>query len=158
MTEKSNPYASPVITPKLSTATDAVIRRLRVPSLGLFLLGLFVVIAGTITFPLLFIGVFLSTEPPTPADIFFFVESTAIILCSYPIVFGSLEMRGGTNYRWAYTAAALACIPFPTPFIFINLPLGIWALIVLHRRDVKEAFAHRKNPVESDEQALRNAG
>jgi hypothetical protein len=37
----------------------------------------------------------------------------------------------------------LACIPVISPLIYFCIPLGIWALIVLHRRDVKETFARK---------------
>jgi hypothetical protein len=67
-------------------------------------------------------------------------------------------MRFGTRYRWAYAAAVLASIPIITPGFWCGAPLGIWALIVLHRRDVKEAFARSKNPIgDHAEQTLRNA-
>ena len=46
----------------------------------------------------------------------------------------------GRNYRLAYTVAILSVIPLVSPMIICGIPFGIWALIVLHRRDVKAAF------------------
>ncbi len=49
-------------------------------------------------------------------------------------------MRRGNRYRMAMAAAVVACIPFLSPWVF----LGIWALVVLCRRDVRAAFDDRK--------------
>lgn len=61
-------------------------------------------------------------------------------VASYFICFGAWKMRQGMSYRLAYVAALLGCIPVSYCSI-LSVPFGIWALIVLHRSDVKAAFA-----------------
>ena len=66
-----------------------------------------------------------------------------MVIASYPTFIGAWNMRRGTRYRWAYLAAVLASIPMLTPVIWCGIPLGIWALVVLHHKDVKAVFAAR---------------
>jgi len=44
------------------------------------------------------------------------------------------------NYEFAFLAAILAMIPCVTPCCFLGLPFGIWAVIVLRKPGVKDAF------------------
>ena len=138
-----NPYASPASVPKLDDAEEfAAIKRLRGPSLGLILLAGLVAILGVVVLPLMLLAVLLAlifpTFPRGGADGLLMVP---MYLASYPIVYGAWKMRSGKSYRWTYTAAVLACVPLLSPFFYFGIPVGVWALIVLHRRDVKAAFA-----------------
>lgn len=81
----------------------------------------------------------LTMRGPEPGDLFLILMYSASIL----IFIGAWNMRFGTRYRWAYAAAVLASIPMLTPLFFCGIPLGIWALVVLHREDVKAVFAAR---------------
>ena len=74
-----------------------------------------------------------------PAD---FEEFVVVVMClaSILIFIGAINMRYGTRYRWAYAAAVIASIPMLTPLYCCGLPLGIWALVVLHRPGIKAAF------------------
>ncbi len=66
---------------------------------------------------------------------------TALVLCNLTI-FAALKMKRMENYGLAITGAVLAfLIP---PGNLIGVPLGIWALIVLARPEVCEAFRHFK--------------
>lgn len=53
---------------------------------------------------------------------------------------GGGKMRKGQSYGFAMTAAILAMIPCISPCCLIGLPLGIWALVVLMKPEVKAAF------------------
>ena len=70
-----------------------------------------------------------------------------MFLASFPILVGAWNMRYGTRYRWAYAAAVLASIPMLTPAMWCGVPLGIWTLLVLHRKDIKMVFAARTENV-----------
>ncbi len=57
------------------------------------------------------------------------------------IVFaGAMKLRKLRNYRFARAACILAMLPTGSGVLF-GLPAGVWALRVLTRPDVKEAFA-----------------
>ena len=54
------------------------------------------------------------------------------------ILFGALQMMRLRSYAWALAAAILSVVACS----LIGLPMGIWALIVLAREDVRETFAN----------------
>jgi len=53
------------------------------------------------------------------------------------ILFGAFQMLQLRNYAWALAAAILSIVACS----LVGLPMGIWALIVLARQDVRETFA-----------------
>jgi hypothetical protein len=62
------------------------------------------------------------------------------ILVSVLILFGGLKMKQLENYGLAMTASIVAMIPCISPCCLIGLPIGIWALVVLSKPEVKSAF------------------
>jgi len=62
------------------------------------------------------------------------------ILVSGFVLFGALKMRKLENYGLVMTATIMAMIPCISPCCFIGLPIGIWALVVLSKPEVKSAF------------------
>ena len=56
------------------------------------------------------------------------------------ILFGALKMKKCENYGWAMTASIVAMIPCISPCCLVGLPIGIWALVVLSKPEVKSAF------------------
>ncbi len=65
---------------------------------------------------------------------FFMASIGGIILAA------ALKMRKLKAYRLCRMGSILAMLPL-SPAFLIGLPLGIWALCVLRRPDVKAAFA-----------------
>jgi len=57
------------------------------------------------------------------------------------IVYGALKMKKLESYGWAMTATILALVPCVSPCCLVGLPIGIWALIVLLKPEVKAQFA-----------------
>ncbi len=55
------------------------------------------------------------------------------------ILVGAIKMKNLSNHGFAMAAAILAMIPC-TPCCCLGLPIGIWALIVLMKPEVKAAF------------------
>jgi len=51
-----------------------------------------------------------------------------------------LKMKKLENYGLAMTASILAMIPCLSPCCLIGLPIGIWAVVVLSKPEVKSAF------------------
>ncbi len=62
------------------------------------------------------------------------------ILMSALIIAGALNMKKLTNYSLALTASIIAMIPCISPCCLLGLPIGIWALVVLSKPEVKSAF------------------
>jgi hypothetical protein len=58
------------------------------------------------------------------------------------MLFGAIKMIQLRSYAWAVTAAILAIVCCS----LVGFPVGIWALAVLSREDVREAFARQPEP------------
>jgi hypothetical protein len=56
------------------------------------------------------------------------------------ILFGALKMKKLEGYGWAIAASILALVPCVSPCCLVGAPVGIWALVVLAKPEVKSAF------------------
>ena len=56
------------------------------------------------------------------------------------ILLGALKMKKLESREWAMTASILAMIPCISPCCVVGIPIGIWALVVLSKPEVKSAF------------------
>lgn len=62
-------------------------------------------------------------------------------LLSAVVFLGALKMKSLQSYGLAMAGAIAACLPCCGPcFGCLSLPLGVWALILLTRQEVKQAF------------------
>jgi hypothetical protein len=69
------------------------------------------------------------------------VASSALgIIVSAVILLGALKMKKLENYGLAMAATIIAMIPCFSPCCLLGLPIGIWALVVLLKPEVKSAF------------------
>jgi hypothetical protein len=62
------------------------------------------------------------------------------LLVSVFIFFGAMKMRNLENYGLAMAASIVAMIPCFSPCCLLGLPIGIWALVILSKPEVKSAF------------------
>ena len=56
------------------------------------------------------------------------------------IIYGVMRMKELENYRWSVIGSILAILPI-SPGCVLGVPFGIWALSILLRKEVQEAFA-----------------
>lgn len=56
------------------------------------------------------------------------------------VLIGAIKMKGLTNYGLSMAAAILAMLPCVSPCCCLGIPIGIWALIVLMKPEIKNAF------------------
>ncbi len=56
------------------------------------------------------------------------------------VLFGAIKMKNLESYSFAMAAAIIAIIPCVSPFCLLGLPMGIWALVVITKPEVKSAF------------------
>ena len=56
------------------------------------------------------------------------------------IIFAALKMRELKQWELCLAASIVAMIPCISPCCILGLPIGIWAIVVLLRPEVKEAF------------------
>jgi len=62
------------------------------------------------------------------------------IAVSFLILYGAMKMKKLESHGWAIAASILALAPCISPCCFVGLPVGIWALVVLAKPEVKAAF------------------
>ena len=56
------------------------------------------------------------------------------------ILMGALKMKKLESHGFSMAAAILAALPCISPCCLIGLPIGIWAVVVLNKPEVKSAF------------------
>jgi hypothetical protein len=56
------------------------------------------------------------------------------------IIWGAMQMKQLRNWNISVAASVVAMVPCLSPCCILGLPLGIWALIVLMKPEVKSAF------------------
>jgi hypothetical protein len=141
--------ALPKNDPVMDTAVAEARKRVAAPAIGLMLVsGLNLLLTGVLG-PVLFSHFFFSINhiliPPQGTE---FLPDWSLRISLLAILFtgclsaltfvGAWRMRRLKGYGLAVTAAILALIT--PPGLLVGLAFGIWALVVLCRRDVQEAF------------------
>ena len=126
--------------PEENTQVEYARQAVKAPAIGL-------IVAAGINLTVLFalVAVILVTVIPSPGDqthtsvtilpLLVLLAGLAVICI---ILFGAMSMMRLRNRGLAITAAILALIAAPGNLV--GLPMGIWALVVLSRREVIEAF------------------
>jgi hypothetical protein len=74
-------------------------------------------------------------------DLICVVVMLAGFLLSALVVIGAVKLAHCRGFEWVMIAIILIMLPIGYHW-FASLPIGIWALVVLARPEVKEAFAH----------------
>ncbi len=62
------------------------------------------------------------------------------ILIGVIVLLGAIKMKNLQAYGFAMTSAILALVPCVSPCCLLGFPVGIWALVVLSKQEVKAAF------------------
>lgn len=62
------------------------------------------------------------------------------LLVGAAIIMGALKMMKLQSWAFALAVSIVAMVPIVSPCCVLGLPVGIWALIILCRQDVKAAF------------------
>ncbi len=140
--EEPSPKVKTVYT-EVEQKLDLARKAVRVPAIGLLaasglsLLLLLRPLMITLAMPskdvARWLGVYL------PYVMFFPSGLVGLAVVGFLIVFGAIGMLRLRNRGWAILAAILAMIAMPGNII--GLPMGIWALVILRRRNVADAFA-----------------
>jgi len=69
-----------------------------------------------------------------------FVSTGVGIVMSILIFVAALKMRRLENHSLAMAASVIAMLPCVSPCCLVGLPIGIWALVVLSKPEVRSAF------------------
>lgn len=68
------------------------------------------------------------------------VFNVIALIVSVVIFLGAMKMKSLKNYNFALTATIIAMVPCVSPCCWIGLPVGIWAIVMLMKPEVKAAF------------------
>src|SRR5439155_12604576 len=61
------------------------------------------------------------------------------IICAVIVIAGAIKLKNASSYGLGLTAAIIAMLPC-SGCCLLGLPFGIWALVVMHRDEVRRAF------------------
>ena len=135
----------------ISAADDAHIeaaqQTVQFPAIGLIVVGSLLTALGVFAQIPLFAWTFGRGGGSPSAGSLIVALPSVLVIVGLPlaIIFGGLKMLRLTSRRCAITAAILAMSPIPSlPLWFLSLPIGIWALFVLAKADVKRGFSLRQ--------------
>jgi Protein kinase domain len=128
---------APVPAPTLSgPEREAVRRRLGGPAFGLFVTGviasLFWLVFGLLLFLMMTVS---NREAVVNASIWVLVGLFQGVF----LIGGARKMQKLEGHGFVVTSCGLAMVPV-TPAVVIGLPVGIWALVLLGRPEVRAAF------------------
>jgi len=62
------------------------------------------------------------------------------------VIYGAVQMMGGRKYGLSKAAAIVSILPLTSCCFLVGIPIGIWALVVLGKPDVKAFFKGEQNP------------
>lgn len=158
-----NPYEPPREDFSRVSKKLPCLRALRGPTLGLLclaglhlLFGLMMFVIGPLIAAIMVVITFIDSPEAVvstlqemfsdfTADPFFFLAFFVSTVSCFLIFRGARKMRRGEDYRRAKIAAILSCIPILSPIMYVGIPFGIWALVVLRRPDVRAEFQRRSD-------------
>ena len=69
-----------------------------------------------------------------------YAMSLLSLLLAPVIIYGAVQMMKAKNYKAVRIAAILVIIPFTSCCFLVGIPMGIWALVILGKPEVKAAF------------------
>ena len=132
---KSEPGSARVAPPVGVAGTESAWRQVKGPGTGLVITA----ILNWVAIPLIFLvtAAVMKFRGGLVSPALLLVPLSALVLSSVMLVAG-LMMKRLAGYGLAIVGAILAILV--TPGNLIGLPIGIWALVVLSRREVREGF------------------
>jgi hypothetical protein len=138
----NNPYRSPQAASEDLTPS----RRLRAPAVALLIWSLigtgFSVMGGAYWIPHLYHPESTVSEHQLALQTIVFSAMNALV--SLAVLAGAIAMFRQSPRWLALTGAWAAVIPLFGPCFILAIPFGAWALVVLFKPDVKDAFGHAK--------------
>ncbi len=135
----------PVVGPLVTSEIEEARRRVAGPAIGLIVAGVLAGLQPIAMLGFLFTRQF-SDEPHLPGFMLSSYFSLALLAVPVAMVVGAMKMLRIRSYVWSNTAGVLALLPLSGLFWPIGLLIGIWALVVLGRDDVKAACRKQRKP------------
>jgi hypothetical protein len=128
------------------SAADAAMEAVKGPALGLVIFSIIGLLFGLVgllmNFGFVGIGVMESYGGAAlmAQGGFGAIQSVIGLGISVFIYMAAKKMERLENFNWAIAGSILAMLPCFSPCCVLGLPVGIWALVVLNKPEVKGAF------------------
>ena len=142
----SLPGATPSLT-SFAAPSNAAAEQVKGPAVGLMVVAVLGFVLQAISLVMNLVGAsFLATQQNNQAWANMFSGALGVVfgiialLVSGLIFYGALKMKKLESYGLAMAASIVAMIPCVSPCCLIGLPIGIWAVVVLSKPEVKDAF------------------
>jgi hypothetical protein len=141
------PPAAPVLM-AAGPQTPAAATQVERPATGLMVVAILGAVLQAISLVFNLVGASVLAHRPMPNQPWANMFSGTVgalsngvgIVVSVVVLMGAIKMKKLENYGLAMAASILALIPCISPCCLIGLPIGIWALVVLAKPEVKSAF------------------
>jgi hypothetical protein len=131
---------------------EEVLQRLKAPATGLIIAGS---LNGALALIALLSGLLRLSGitgqeklPSDPAERMGFLGATVAsygiafltLMLAPLVIYGGIKMMAGKKYGLSRAAAIISIVPLTSCCFIVGIPLGIWALVVLAKPDVKALF------------------
>jgi len=122
---------------RIGTDLKSIRHRVWIPAAGLLVAGVINCLGAFGILLSAFISVYFATIP------------LAILMAAHTalLIFGAWNLMQLRSYRLALAGSILGILSFP-PGAIVSIPMGIWALIVMTKKEVKAAFGQKETEVE----------
>jgi len=140
--------STPPATPAIPSPGPDAAERVQGPAIGLIVVAVLGVLLQITSLIFNLAGASILTHTQMPREAWAnmlsgpiaVVSSIIAILLSGVIFFGAMKMKKLESYGLAMAASIIAMIPCFSPCCLLGLPIGIWALVVLSKPEVRSAF------------------
>ena len=144
MEASENPYLPPKTIGSPQTSHQIALERLSIPAYGLLFASAvtyFAIGLGTLTCFILFQK---ERKPYAGSSLQICLQFSPLYLvmlgCSAAAAYAAFQMLRGRQIHVCFAGAILSMLPLFTPGFVLGIPFGIWAYLVLLRKDTRAAF------------------
>lgn len=147
MSVGENPYASPQTVPELQAPSRIQsLKWLRGAAMGILVFAGFNLFMGVCWFVTLPLMIAMMTIYPlrdqSPVWLVGLGWLGSILFSVYSgfMFYGATHLRAAKSYRWALASVILSLLGIFHPITWLQVPFGIWALVMLLRKDTRAVF------------------
>lgn len=139
MTE--NPYASSIHKSDRDDAPGSAQAPPRDLSSQLDMVAKITILLCGLWFPMIILGRFLDENAPPIREMLGFYA--VLVVAPALGLYGAISTLRRERYPMSVVGATCMAIPLIGPWCGLTFPIGIWSLVLLRRKQVREAFASR---------------
>ncbi len=138
----ANPYASPAPAPggfSPAQGRDQAREQLKIPAIILIVLGVLWIIWRVVDFILCFFLV-QQGAPLTGQMTVGLVSDVIAVILNIAVIIGAVCMLKMNSRAGAWAGAIASVIPCVGPCCLLGIPFGIWAMVIMSKPEVAQAF------------------